>query len=56
MAKYQQIKQRIGFNWIRGRSGNTYLCPLGTFAPGETPSEEDLKRLCVNESFDPNNQ
>ncbi len=38
--------------WVKADSGNTYICPINV---KEGASEEELKRLCVNESENPNN-
>ena len=46
-------KQSIGIEWIRAASGTTYLCPVGQDL--SSASEEELRRLCVNESENPQN-
>ena len=49
-------KRELGQKWIRSNSGNTYLCPINALKGIENPTEEQLRALCVNESFDPHNQ
>ncbi len=48
-------KQSLGRKWIKGESGDTYICPINALAGIENPTEEQLRSLCVNESFDPQN-
>jgi hypothetical protein len=39
--------------WVRSSSSkNTYICPVDV---DPNSSEEELKRRCVNESYNPNN-
>jgi hypothetical protein len=53
----QAFKREIGVKWIKAESGTSYLCPLAAFERLGTPSpkEEDLKRICVDESMNPQN-
>jgi len=54
MTSYKQYKANFALKWIKSDSGKTYLCPVG--APlSENPSEEELKRHCINESHNPQN-
>lgn len=49
-------KQRLGVQWIRSReTGESYLCPAGALKNPKTASEKDLKRFCVVESNNPQN-
>ena len=48
-------KARLGVRWFRAKSGNTYLCPIDAFDGIENLSEDQLERMCVNESHDPHN-
>lgn len=48
-------KQTIGISWVKAESGNTYLCPVGALDGISSPTEDDYKRLCVNESENPEN-
>ncbi len=40
--------------WIRDTKGETYVCPVGAVKDPKNPTEDELK-LCVNESFNPQN-
>jgi hypothetical protein len=51
----QQRKQGTNLKWIKGDSGNTYLCPVDALEKLENPTEEDLKKICVDESSNPQN-
>ncbi len=53
--KQSEFKSSIGVKWVKGSSGNTYLCPAGSLTSPEEPSEEELKRICVDESSNPQN-
>jgi len=39
----------------RADSGTSYLCPLAALNRLSDPKEEDLKRICVDESENPQN-
>jgi len=41
------------FDWIRGESGTSYLCPKGSVS--KDASENELKSACVDESDNPQN-
>ena len=45
----------VSMKWIKAESGNTYICPTDAFKKSDNPSEEELMRLCVNESCNPQN-
>ena len=49
------FKAEIGVKWIRGESGQSYLCPADAFDRIENPTEDDLKKICVDESDNPQN-
>ena len=49
------FKKELGVKWIKGDSGTSYLCPLVAYERLENPSEEDLKKICVDESNNPQN-
>ena len=53
----QTFKSEIGVKWIRAGSGTSYLCPVVAFDRLGTPNpeEEDLKKICVDESQSPHN-
>jgi hypothetical protein len=48
-------KQDVGVKWIKGDSGRTYLCPVNKLEELKNPTEEDLKRICVDDSDNPQN-
>lgn len=47
--------RKFSFNWVKSENGNTYLCPVGALKGIDNPTEEDYRRLCVDESQNPNN-
>lgn len=49
------FKSEISVRWIKGSSGTTYLCPAAILDRIPNPSESDLKRVCVDESQNPQN-
>jgi hypothetical protein len=49
------FKKQLSVRWIKGKSGNTYLCPTDALDRMENPSEDDLKKICVDESANPQN-
>ena len=51
----EAFKKEIGVKWVKADSGTSYLCPLAAFERLENPNEEDLKRICVDESQNPQN-
>ena len=50
------IKQELSVKWIKADSGNTYLCPVSALDRLSSPTEEQLKLICVDESLNPENQ
>ena len=51
-----EFKKELGVKWIKAESGHTYLCPVDSLKRLENPTEDDLKKICVDESEDPHNQ
>ena len=49
------IKRELSLKWIKAESGNTYLCPVASLERLEQMTEEDLKKICVDESSNPQN-
>jgi hypothetical protein len=49
------FKAEISVKWIKGQSGKTYLCPVEALDRIPKPKEEDLKKICVDESENPQN-
>ena len=49
------FKKQLSVRWIKGKSGNTYLCPTDALDRMKNPSEDDLKKICVEESANPQN-
>lgn len=57
MADEDKIyKQELSVQWIRGESGNTYLCPVAALKRLNKPTEKELKMICVDESTNPQNE
>jgi hypothetical protein len=52
----EEFKKTIGVKWIKAQSGNTYLCPVDALSRLDSPNEEDLKKICVDESDNPHNE
>jgi hypothetical protein len=50
-----EFKKELGVKWVKGDSGVTYLCPTAALSRLNQPSEEDLKKICVEESSNPQN-
>lgn len=51
----KEFKRELGVKWVKSESGNTYLCPTASLARLQKPTEEDLKKICVDESKNPQN-
>ena len=53
----QAFKKEIGVKWIKADSGTSYLCPLAAFERLDSPkpNEADLKKICLDESQNPEN-
>lgn len=49
------FKQELNVQWIKSKSGNTYLCPVNALAKLKNPTEDQLKLICVDESQNPEN-
>ena len=47
------IKREFSVQWIKADSGTTYLCPVDSLNRLESPSEDQLKTICVDESQNP---
>ena len=51
-----ESKSKSGFEWIKSKkTGTSYLCPLGSIKDKENATDEDLKKVCVDESNNPQN-
>ena len=48
-------KKELGVKWVKAKSGTSYLCPLAALNRLSSPTEEDLKKICVDESQNPQN-
>ncbi len=51
----KEFKRELNVRWIKGDSGNTYLCPTASLNRIHNPTEADLRRICVDESKNPQN-
>jgi hypothetical protein len=53
----QEFKKEIGVKWVKADSGTSYLCPVAAFERlgSSKPKEEELKKICVDESQNPQN-
>jgi len=51
----KEYKKELTVKWIKGQSGNTYLCPVDALKRLDNPDEEQLKIICVDESVNPEN-
>jgi hypothetical protein len=49
------VKQEFGVSWIKSESGNTYLCPVGALRDLESMTDEHLRKVCMEESANPQN-
>jgi hypothetical protein len=60
MAEFKEanveFKKQLDVKWVKGDSGNTYLCPVDALNRLDNPTEEQLKTICVDESANPHNQ
>jgi len=50
-----EFKKELSVKWIKGQSGATYLCPVDALSRMDNPTEDDLKKICVDESQNPQN-
>lgn len=55
MDESKEIKKELSVKWIKADSGHTYLCPVAALSRIDNPTEEDLKKICVDESDNPHN-
>jgi hypothetical protein len=55
MSDLKEFKKEIGVKWVRAESGTSYLCPVTAFSRLQNPQETDLKKICVDESQNPQN-
>ena len=49
------FKRQLNVQWIKGETGSTYLCPVDALSKIKNPTEEDLRKICVEESSNPQN-
>lgn len=52
----KEFKKELNVKWVKGESGNTYLCPVKALSRLDKPREQDLKAICVDESANPQNE
>jgi len=50
-----EFKKQLSVKWIKGKSGNTYLCPVDALAKLNSPGEDQLRMICIEESANPQN-
>lgn len=55
MSDNKQFAREINVKWIKAKSGNTYLCPVNALDRLNSPTEDQLKLICVDESANPEN-
>jgi hypothetical protein len=52
----EERKKRLGYEWIKSdKTGTSYLCPVGSIKDKANATDEDLKKVCVDESANPQN-
>jgi hypothetical protein len=49
------FKKELGVKWVKAESGTSYLCPLAALQRLDNPDENELKKICVDESQNPQN-
>ena len=54
--KLNEFKKELGVKWVKAKSGGTYLCPVASLKRLESPTDEQLKMICVDESTNPQNE
>lgn len=54
-TEMNEFKKELGVKWIKAKSGNTYLCPVAALKRLNSPTEDKLKMICVEESLNPQN-
>jgi hypothetical protein len=55
---FEEIRNRkagLGYVWIRSESGTTYLCPAAVAAGLRATTDDELRAVGVDESFNPQN-
>jgi hypothetical protein len=50
-----EFKKELGVRWVKAESGHTYLCPVAALTRLSSPTEDQLKMICVDESTNPQN-
>ena len=56
MGEPEKSEGKKGFEWIKSKkSGTSYLCPVGSIKDKTAATDEDLKKVCVDESQNPQN-
>jgi hypothetical protein len=55
MNGMNEFKKNLGVKWIKADSGSTYLCPVDALGKLNSPTEEQLRMICVEESTNPQN-
>ena len=51
----KEFTKEIGVKWVRADSGTSYLCPVAALGRLNQPNETELKKICVDESQNPQN-
>ncbi len=52
----EERKRRLGYEWIKSEStGISYLCPVGSIKDKKNATDEQLQKVCVDESKNPQN-
>jgi hypothetical protein len=52
----EERKKKLGYEWIKSeKTGVSYLCPVGSIEDKRKASDEDLKKVCIDESMNPQN-
>lgn len=49
------FKKELSVKWIKADSGTTYLCPVDALERIDSPSEAQLRMICIDESGNPQN-
>jgi hypothetical protein len=55
MNGMNEFKKNLSVKWIKADSGSTYLCPVNALEKLDSPTEEQLRMICVEESTNPQN-
>ena len=49
-------KKKLGYEWIKSdKTGVSYLCPVGSIKDKGKATDQDLKKVCIDESMNPQN-